>query len=256
MSLDTSRGEYGGSELKSVYRVCSLVIRTRGPNGELQPPVTVHDMDAVKWCRLGADGYIEHRAGLRQAGSVEIITEIDEMKLNHLISHAGAAAPDYEVDEARRIVSAGPPKARPHPCACEIYESCPQCRREADPSPPAAPADSHVTPAEAHALVGDLLGREHSVPAGFAAKVTELVRERGSDYGSPAENHQLTADLWSAWLSRRMNQPVTFTAEDVCMFNILQKQSRLAFITKDDSWFDVAGYTENVAMLRKEQRNK
>jgi hypothetical protein len=98
-------------------------------------------------------------------------------------------------------------------------------------------------------------GAADSVPEGFAPKVQELVRERGSAYGSPSENHQLTAELWSIWLSRRLGVAVTFSAEDVCMFNVLQKQSRLAFITKDDSWFDIAGYTENVAMLRPEQRN-
>jgi hypothetical protein len=94
-----------------------------------------------------------------------------------------------------------------------------------------------------------------SVPGGFSPRVTELVRERGSDYGTPADNHQLTADLWSLWLSRKLGREVKFTAEDVCHFNILQKQSRLAFKTKDDSCFDIAGYVENIAMLRAEQRN-
>lgn len=95
----------------------------------------------------------------------------------------------------------------------------------------------------------------HSVPEGFAPGVQKLVRERGDSYGSPAENHQLTADLWSLWMSRRLRKDVKFSAEDVCMLNALQKQSRLAFKTKDDSWFDVAGYAENVAMIRLDQRN-
>jgi hypothetical protein len=99
---------------------------------------------------------------------------------------------------------------------------------------------------------------QHSVPGGFAAKVTELVSNRGSDYGTPAENHQLTADLFGLWMQRRSEVhggAVTMTAEDVCVFNVMQKLSRLAFVTKDDSWFDIAGYAENVAMLRKDQRN-
>ena len=40
------------------------------------------------------------------------------------------------------------------------------------------------------------------------------------------------------------------------MINVLQKASRLAFgPSKDDSWLDILGYGENVAMLRPEQRN-
>ena len=41
----------------------------------------------------------------------------------------------------------------------------------------------------------------------------------------------------------------------LCMLNVLQKASRLADGTKDDSWLDIAGYTENVGMLRRDQRN-
>lgn len=95
-----------------------------------------------------------------------------------------------------------------------------------------------------------------SVPQGFAAQVLEIVRNRGGDYGTPADNHELTATLWTEWLSRRFGQTVIFTAEDVVMLNILQKCSRLANKTKDDSYLDICGYVENVAMLRKDQRNR
>lgn len=94
-----------------------------------------------------------------------------------------------------------------------------------------------------------------SVPGGFAAQVTQTVRNRGSDYGHPSTNHQLTADMWNAYLSRRLGKEVRMSAEDVCMLNVLQKASRLADGTKDDSWLDIAGYTENVGMLRRDQRN-
>jgi hypothetical protein len=96
---------------------------------------------------------------------------------------------------------------------------------------------------------------EDSVPGGFAAQVTQTVRNRGSDYGHPSTNHQLTADMWNAYLSRRLGKEVRMSAEDVCMLNVLQKASRLADGTKDDSWLDIAGYTENVGMLRRDQRN-
>ena len=97
-----------------------------------------------------------------------------------------------------------------------------------------------------------------SVPGGFAQKVIDTVRTRGKDYGHPSDNHQLTADLLSSFARRRFGltpEQLTFTAEDVCTFNILQKLSRLAEATKDDTWLDVSGYAENVAMLRPDQRN-
>lgn len=97
---------------------------------------------------------------------------------------------------------------------------------------------------------------EHSTPGGFAAQVTETVVNRGSDYGKPSDNHQTTADIWSAWLSRRLGRTTRITAEDVCLLNSLQKHSRLASSTKDDSLLDIAGYIENVAMLKSHQRNQ
>lgn len=91
---------------------------------------------------------------------------------------------------------------------------------------------------------------------GFASQVLNIVTSRGSTYGTPSENHQTTADLWSAWLTRKFKTQTTLTAEDVCLLNILQKVSRLASKTKDDSLLDIAGYVENIGMLKTEQRNK
>lgn len=95
----------------------------------------------------------------------------------------------------------------------------------------------------------------HSVPEGFASQVLKIVAERGSEYGTPSENHQVAADLLSTWATRRFGSPIKFSAEDVCAFNVIQKLGRLAFKTKDDGWLDVAGYTENVAQLLSSQRN-
>lgn len=129
------------------------------------------------------------------------------------------------------------------------------------PKPPRVPKQvilppdgwSEGAPGQFYGPIG--VESEHSVPEGFASRVQSLVRTRGDEYGSPAENHQLTAELWSAWLSRRVGSLVKLSAEDVCHLNILQKESRLAFQSKDDSVFDVAGYAENIAMCRKDQRN-
>lgn len=95
-----------------------------------------------------------------------------------------------------------------------------------------------------------------SVPKGFAPLIATTVRERGHAYGSPGDNHQVTADLLSIWLSRRLGLDIRLSAEDVCAINVLQKLSRAAFASKDDTWLDIAGYTENVAMLPSSKRNR
>ena len=82
-----------------------------------------------------------------------------------------------------------------------------------------------------------------------------LVEDRGGDYAHPSINHALTAEFFSGWLNRRHKIALKLTAEDVCMLNILQKCSRLAHKTKDDSVQDLAGYSENIMMLKPEQRN-
>lgn len=99
-----------------------------------------------------------------------------------------------------------------------------------------------------------------SVPEGFAARTAQLVKDRGSKYGRPENNHGLTARLFSAYFNQKtisQNGGVKiFTAEDVCIFNILQKISRNAFVSNDDSYFDIVGYCENIAKLPWWARNK
>lgn len=92
----------------------------------------------------------------------------------------------------------------------------------------------------------------------IAERVLKTVAERGGRYGHPADNHQLTADLWTAWLRGRgvLTAEQLVSPEDVCMLNCMQKQARLANGHHEDSWLDIAGYAENVAMLRPGQLNK
>lgn len=101
----------------------------------------------------------------------------------------------------------------------------------------------------------EMINSGQSVPGGFASQVSKIVSERESQYGSPAGQHQLTADFWSSWLSKRLGLSVRLSAEDVCLLNAMQKVSRLAIGTKDDSLLDIAGFIENVAQLRPGQRN-
>jgi hypothetical protein len=74
----------------------------------------------------------------------------------------------------------------------------------------------------------------------------ELTVARGATYGAPQDNHQRTANLWSAFLSnRKVSGPLTPT--EVCWLNILQKIARAQEgIKHDDHWRDVQGYAENI----------
>lgn len=63
--------------------------------------------------------------------------------------------------------------------------------------------------------------------------------DRREQYGHPFDNHNRTAQLWSAYLGRPL------TARDVCMMNILQKVSRDAHAAVRDNLVDIAGYAAN-----------
>lgn len=61
--------------------------------------------------------------------------------------------------------------------------------------------------------------------------------QREQDYGSPENNFQAIADLWSAYKS------VDFTATDVAMMMALLKIARIKSGTAtEDSFVDLAGY--------------
>lgn len=99
----------------------------------------------------------------------------------------------------------------------------------------------------------------------FVDEINRVMTERQGQYASPADNHGLTAQMFDLWTRaakrartpdhRELTDNVVFTAEDVCVFNVIQKLSRLANGTHDDSWLDIVGYAENVAQLRPDQRN-
>lgn len=61
--------------------------------------------------------------------------------------------------------------------------------------------------------------------------------QREQDYGSPENNFQVIADLWSAY------KDVDFTATDVAMMMALLKIARIRSGTAtEDSFVDLAGY--------------
>ncbi len=80
--------------------------------------------------------------------------------------------------------------------------------------------------------------------------------ERQRAYGHPLVNHGTTAEMWSAYLSRRAGVRVTLAPEDVCWLNILQKVSRSLCAPTRDNMVDAAGYAANVEMIEDERARR
>ena len=70
---------------------------------------------------------------------------------------------------------------------------------------------------------------------------TEAVRARGGQYGHPSINFERIARLWNAFLSERLDRPIT--PAEVGILCALIKVARLQEdIGHYDSWVDAAGY--------------
>lgn len=86
------------------------------------------------------------------------------------------------------------------------------------------------------------------------AEASKVVNgDRQHAYGHPADNHGCTAEMWSAYLSRKYRAPITLDAEDVCWLNVLQKISRHANRPKDDNLVDAVGYILNIEMIHERE---
>ena len=80
--------------------------------------------------------------------------------------------------------------------------------------------------------------------------VDVITGDRNRDYGDPWENHERTAEIFRWWIKSRFGVDVAINALDICMFNDLQKSSRLAnSIDHWDSWKDKAGYCGNAGVI-------
>lgn len=77
-----------------------------------------------------------------------------------------------------------------------------------------------------------------------------VTSDRNEVYGTPSENHEVTAGMWSLFLSRKLGQFVDLTGEDVCWLNVLQKASRQAHWSQEDNALDAAGYAFNSLACR------
>lgn len=82
--------------------------------------------------------------------------------------------------------------------------------------------------------------------------------DRASCYGHPLDNHSCTAAMADAYLLRK-HGPARgpLDAEDIAVVNILQKISREANgAGKRDTVVDIAGYAENLQMIRDERARR
>lgn len=71
--------------------------------------------------------------------------------------------------------------------------------------------------------------------------------DRNIDYGDPRENHARTAELWTAYLRKKLKEDLS--ASDVCILNILQKISRASNLVTEDTTVDIAGFAANLAAV-------
>ena len=67
--------------------------------------------------------------------------------------------------------------------------------------------------------------------------------DRNVDYGDPISDFRTTAEMWSAYLSRRIGSPVSLLPHDVAAMMMCLKISRISWVPdKEDNWVDLAGY--------------
>lgn len=78
---------------------------------------------------------------------------------------------------------------------------------------------------------------EHITRSGILSEAKKCIcGDREEDYGSPEDNFNRIAALWSAYFDKE------FTAKDVAMAMSLMKIARIKAGTKSDSYIDLAGY--------------
>lgn len=108
------------------------------------------------------------------------------------------------------------------------------------------PIEKAVTDAEAVAVWTEELQRlQPETILEEAERLTSTDRHR--DYDRPAQNHSQTAELWTAFLTRKLKAPIT--AREVCWLMVLLKASRDSHRSKRDSIVDAAGYLRNIEQM-------
>ena len=78
-----------------------------------------------------------------------------------------------------------------------------------------------------------------------AASKAVHAEDMDHDYGSPENNFETIADLWSTYLEAAYDEDTTIaclSSRDVAAMMILLKVARVATSEKADNWVDIAGY--------------
>jgi len=74
-------------------------------------------------------------------------------------------------------------------------------------------------------------------------EAAELITgDRNKTYGSPTQNFQDTARIWTASLRHKLKDGVELDATDVAKLMIGLKLARITAQPKRDNWTDIAGY--------------
>lgn len=69
-----------------------------------------------------------------------------------------------------------------------------------------------------------------------------ITGDRNKSYGSPIQNFQNTADLWSVQFGHLLRKGERFTPSHVAQAMVLLKMARMIAGKKQDNWTDVVGY--------------
>lgn len=75
-----------------------------------------------------------------------------------------------------------------------------------------------------------------------AASKAVHAEDMDHDYGSPENNFETIAELWTTYLEAVFGERLELNARDVAAMMILLKIVRAATSTKCDHWVDIAGY--------------
>jgi uncharacterized protein DUF6378 len=69
-----------------------------------------------------------------------------------------------------------------------------------------------------------------------------ITGDRNKTYGSPTQNFQDTATIWTAALRHKLKDGIELDAIDVAKLMIGLKLARMAAQPNRDNWVDIAGY--------------
>lgn len=79
---------------------------------------------------------------------------------------------------------------------------------------------------------------------GILYEAADLITgDRNKTYGSPTQNFQDTAKLWTVLLRHKLGPDQELDGTDVAKLMIGLKLARMAAQPKRDNWVDIAGYS-------------